>query len=185
MYGVFTTSIFRYPRVLLFFVLTSCAQDDTGRPADLLAGKPFPDANTLINLDSQSVTLRPDEGKLKIINVWATWCGPCRRELPSLEKLHDALDADRFSVVGLSVDENVQAVREYLATKGVTYENVLDPKGEWVIGEKLVQTFPTTWIVGRNGRVLAEIPGERVWHTTETVHALESAWRDGEPFLLE
>lgn len=184
MYGVFATSFSRYPLVLVVVVVASCARDEH-LPSGLLVGKPFPDAGFLINLDSQSVKLRPDERKLKIINVWATWCGPCRRELPSLEKLHDALDADRFSVVGLSVDENVQAVREYLATKGVTYENVIDPKGSWVIGEELVQTFPTTWIIGRDGMVLAEVQGERVWHTTQTVQALELAWRDGEPFLLE
>jgi thiol-disulfide isomerase/thioredoxin len=136
-------------------------------------------------LEGSPVTSLGVANRVVVLNIWATWCGPCRRELPSLEKLTDALDEERFVVVGLSIDEDPRQVAEYLASKGVTYSNLIDGGGRWVNKYQLAATYPSTFIIGRDGTVLAQISGERAWHTARTVAALERAWQDGQPVLLE
>lgn len=161
--------------------LGACSKTES--PA--LVGSKLPAPQGLQTLAGAPAQSFDDAGRVVVLNIWATWCPPCRRELPSLEKLHDALNDDRFSVVGLSIDDDPRQVGEYLANKGVSYLNLIDRGGEWVKQLGWVQTYPATVIVGRDGTILAVALGERTWHTSQTVALLEQAWRDGQPILLE
>lgn len=150
-----------------------------------LVGSKMPAPQGLQTLAGAPAQTFDDAGRVVVLNIWATWCPPCRRELPSLEKLHDALNNSRFAVVGLSIDDDPRQVGEYLANKGVSYPNLIDRGGEWVKQLGWIQTYPATVVVGRDGTILAVALGERTWHTAQTVALLEQAWRDGQPILLE
>lgn len=134
---------------------------------------------TLTDLQGTPARLAPQSGYLTVVNVWATWCAPCRRELPSLEKLSKLLDPQRFRVLGVSIDEDPHLVREYLRDKGVTFAGLIDPKAQQLTGQLELPTYPATFILDEHGEIIARIFGERVWHTQDTVHRLERS-RAGE-----
>lgn len=128
---------------------------------------------TLADLQGKPTRLAPEPGYLTVVNVWATWCAPCRRELPSLEKLSKLLDPQHFRVVGVSIDDDPHLVREYLRDKGVTFAELIDPQARQLGGQLDLPTYPATFIVNDKGEIVARVFGERVWHTQDTVQRLE------------
>lgn len=156
-----------------------------GRPPvteHLITGKPFPDI-TLTHLNGATRHFDAYRGKLVIFNVWATWCGPCRRELPSLQHLHQALDPKRFAVVAMSVDTDEVQVREYLLDQGLTLPAYIDKGGAIADGVFGVRVYPDTFVIGPDGRLLAQYAGGRDWDTPRVVAALKAA-RAGKPFSI-
>ncbi len=119
-------------------------------------------------------TLRIDalRGKVVILNVWATWCPPCRMEMPSLERLYRRLGPRGLEVVAISVDElpgqlgGVEAVRPGVSTfinnMGVTFPVLLDPRGriEDMFG---ITGLPTTLVIDRRGMIRDKVIGGRAW----------------------
>lgn len=105
------------------------------------------------NLDGSEFDLQAKKGTVLLVNLWATWCGPCRYEIPELEKLHAKYSKQGFSVVGISVDENPQAVTEFLNARPIQYPIVLDPEGK-MAGLLNVSVLPTSVIVDRSGRMI-------------------------------
>ncbi len=137
----------------------------------LTIGDPFPDLD-MTTLEGKPISFNSLQDEVVLLNVWATWCPPCRRELPSLEKLEQILKEQPFSVVGLSIDEDVDLVLEYLSDQGVTYNNYVDLSGKEA-NEKLgIVAYPHTFLIGKNGRLVARYAGERVWHTRSMVNQL-------------
>lgn len=117
------------------------------------------------DLHGKNATLPLATGKVLILNVWATWCGPCRHEMPSLERLAQTLDHNRFSVVGLSVDTDDHVVREFLIEREVGFTNYMDPEMAIANGIFGVRAFPSTLVFGPDGRLLEVIEGWREWDT--------------------
>lgn len=137
----------------------------------LTIGDPFPDLS-MTTLKGESVSFNSLQGQVVLLNVWATWCPPCRRELPSLEKLEQILKEQPFSVVGLSIDDDVDLVLEYLSDQGVTYNNYVDLGGQET-NEKLgIVAYPHTFLIGKNGRLVERYAGERTWHMRSMVNQL-------------
>lgn len=149
---------------------------------NLVTGKAFPDI-TLTRLDGGKVPFSHYQGKLVVLNVWATWCGPCRHELPSLERLHKRLDPGRFAVIGLSVDSDDYVVQEYLRDKGITLTSYVD-EGRRITNQIFgVRVYPDTFVIGPHGRLLGQFAGGREWDSAKVVAALRAA-RDGGPLAL-
>lgn len=104
-------------------------------------------------LDGSKFDLAGRRGKVVLLNVWATWCGPCRYEIPELQAIHDRYAPKGFEVVGVSVDEGaVDAVREFVQQHKMTYPIVFDPEQKVT---NLLQTsvLPTTVLLDRNGKI--------------------------------
>ena len=106
-------------------------------------------------LDGTSYVVGEQKGKALLLNVWATWCGPCRYEIPELKKLQAELGPKGLEVVGIAVDEgpsNEQDVRSFVAEKAIEYPIVLDPEGRILL---LLEssTVPTTVLLDKNGQV--------------------------------
>ncbi|MCR9161839.1 MAG: TlpA family protein disulfide reductase [Nannocystaceae bacterium] len=101
--------------------------------------------------DGKDVSLADYEGKVVLVNVWASWCGPCKKELPELQKMHHAY-GDDFAVLGVSIDKarNHQAVRGLMRQFGIDYPVVLDTDGLSVQAFG-VQGYPTSVLIDRNG----------------------------------
>jgi len=133
----------------------------------------------LLRLDGTHETMARYAGKVLVLNVWATWCAPCRREIPDLERLSRRLDPRRFAVVGVSVDDDPDFVGEYLRDVGATYENYIDGDRTVTRGRLGVVALPETLIFGPDGRVAFRHVGVRDWDDDATVARLETVAADG------
>jgi thiol-disulfide isomerase/thioredoxin len=125
-----------------------------------------PERLGLASIDGRdAVASRP--ARLRVINVWATWCAPCRAELPSLQRLADATGGSGIDVLGISVDRDADFVREYLRDVRVRYPNLIDPEqrvAQPVLG---ATALPYTVLVDSDGRVLRRIVGVHEWDAPE------------------
>jgi len=126
----------------------------------------------LETLDGAPTTLARHRGKVIVLNVWATWCGPCRVELPSLERLSAALAPDDFVVIGVSMDKERFLTAEYLRELGVDFTSYWDETGR-LTGELLgARAIPLTLVLSPTGQVIATHEGARDWSRPDVVAAI-------------
>lgn len=121
-------------------------------------GAPAP-AYTLVTLDGDTIRSTDLAGKVVVVNFWASWCIPCRLEMPSLEKLHERHAGDDVAVLGFDTDVGNEAgVRAFLAKHGVTY-----PVGRATAAQRAafggIPGIPTTFVVDRSGVVRHKVVG--------------------------
>lgn len=155
-------------------LLTACDQHEPlSSSLPLGVGGSFPDLE-LVSLDGDEVHLSDFKGQLVVLNVWATWCPPCRKELPSLESLGKLLENDKFEVLGLSIDEDALLVREYLTDKNINLPVYFISEGELDYSALGINVFPYTFVITPDGRLAERHPGEKVWNSAEVVHNLHA-----------
>ncbi len=123
-----------------------------------LRGKPAP-AFTLKTVDGKTVSLSDYKGKAVLVNFWATWCGPCKLEMPWLIDLQKKYAAQGFTVLGISDDDGApKNVADFAAKMGVDYpvlmgnDKVSDSYGG-------IAYLPTSYYIGRDGKVVLEVGG--------------------------
>lgn len=106
-------------------------------------------------VDGEPFDLATLRGQVALVNVWATWCAPCREELPELERLHQIHGGRGFSVIGVSIDRRnaIRAVRQMAADFALTYPIVFDPESE-AIADWQVVGYPTSFLVDRRGTIV-------------------------------
>ncbi len=114
-------------------------------------GQSAPDF-TLKSAAGQNLRLRDLRGEVVLINFWATWCGPCRQEMPELNKLHAQFHNAGFTLLGVNIDDDPGAARELARKLGVSFPVLLDTDKR-VSRLYDVDTMPATLIVDRNGKV--------------------------------
>jgi len=118
-------------------------------------GEPAPPFSLAGPAPGTSVALADHAGKAILLNFWATWCVPCRHEMPFLQALHDAhAVAGDLAVIAVDVDETAEVVAPYLAELGLTFPVGLDVDGR-VADQYRIGTYPTTYLIGRDGRVMS------------------------------
>lgn len=110
--------------------------------------------------------------RVVLVNFWATWCIPCRKEMPSLERLNQRLGSKGLVIMGVSVDEKESDAREYMAALGLTFRSVHDSDKSV---EKLFQVegLPTTFIIDKSGKIVEKVLGGRVWDDSARLRQLE------------
>ena len=171
----------------MFFVglvlqgLSSCSEQ-TRDPAE--QGSDFP-LQSLESLPLLGAT-RPNLGnKILLINFWATWCAPCREEMPYLQRLSEELDPDRFAVIGVSVDDDANLVREFLLQYRIRFPNYLDADKNLASDQLGLGSYPQTFIVSPDGtitrRIDKAIPGD--WNIFENAKGSDSEARSGKPVV--
>jgi peroxiredoxin len=109
---------------------------------------------TLADLDGKPWTLKDQRGKVVLLNFWATWCPPCRKEMPDLEELYQQFKGQGLLILSIS-DEDVIKVRPFIAQQKVTYPILLDP-GRKVNELFQIQGIPKTFVYDRNGKLVAQ-----------------------------
>ncbi|CAH2213098.1 TlpA family protein disulfide reductase [Tepidibacter aestuarii] len=122
---------------------------------ELAVGKIAP-SFTLKDLNGEEVSLSDYEGKIVLINFWATWCGYCDKEMPDLQKLHK--ENEDLVVLGVDVRESKEKVKSYIDKGNYDFPVLLDEKGETSI-TYLVSAFPTSYFVDKNGILLGAVQG--------------------------
>jgi thiol-disulfide isomerase/thioredoxin len=128
---------------------------------------------TLQNLDGEERSLSSFEGKVVFLNFWATWCGPCVQEMPSMQTLHDELSGDGLEIVAVNLQEGPDTVQAFVDRFGYTYPILLDRRGE--VGMTYsVRGIPSTFIVAPDGRLLGMKVGYRLWDEPEVIDAFRT-----------
>ncbi|HEX6059112.1 MAG TPA: TlpA disulfide reductase family protein [Gemmatimonadaceae bacterium] len=113
----------------------------------------------LTTLDGAAVSMDSLRGKVVLLNFWATWCPPCRIEMPGFQDVYDAHRDDGFVVLGVSTDATGRGpVRDFLRERGITYP-VAMASGEIVRSYGGARVLPTSFLIDREGRVRHEVRG--------------------------
>jgi DsbE subfamily thiol:disulfide oxidoreductase len=112
-------------------------------------------------------------GRVVFLNFWATWCPPCRAEMPSMERLHRLLRERGLEIVAVDLQESKEAVRKFVKDNAITFTVLLDATGA-VGGAWGVQSIPTTYLIDRKGTILARSVGGREWDSTDMVALFEA-----------
>jgi thiol-disulfide isomerase/thioredoxin len=175
---------------LLLFILATgghAAEDKPAEPERVRLGEfipaspPLPaPAVSFIDLSGNTVSLSEFTGKIVLVNLWATWCEPCLREMPSLERLQLRL-GEKITVVAVSEDrgggKTVEPFIDKLELKSI--KTYLDPKSTAERAFK-VQGLPTTFLIDRKGRVLGRVEGAAEWDSPELLDILKPFLGDEE-----
>jgi thiol-disulfide isomerase/thioredoxin len=140
--------------------------------------KPSPEALpafTFQDKDGKALTIADFKGKTVLLNLWATWCAPCRHEMPALDRLQAAMGSDTFEVVALSLDKDgADKARKFLGEIKVSHLNFyIDPTGKEGFNLKPVG-LPTTLLIDAEGREIGRLAGPAEWDS-EAAKALISA----------
>jgi peroxiredoxin len=133
------------------------------------SGYPAPDF-LLPDLAGRQYRLSDFRGKVVFLNVWATWCPPCRDEMPSMEKLHRSLAGKEFVMLAVSEDaQGREAVEPFVRQLGLTFPILLDPDG-FIPKRYGITGYPETFIIDRSGRIIQHLIGPEDWASNQAVH---------------
>lgn len=155
--------------VAALLAVFGCAKAKDEAPVE---GKHAPDF-TLNDLSGRPVRLSSLKGKVVLVNFWATWCPPCREEIPSMMRLNQAMQGKPFELLAISVDEGgKEAVASFFAKSGYNLPALLDTDTQV---SKLYGTtgVPETFVVSKNGVILKKVVGGLEWSSPEVIAALE------------
>ena len=134
--------------------------------------KPVPEL-MFVQEDGSPLTLEVFRGKVVLLNIWATWCAPCRREMPTLDRLQDNLGGPDFVVVALSIDrEGVAVVKKFYDEIAIKNLKIyVDSTGKATRTLKVIG-LPTTLLIDGEGREIGRLIGPAEWDTPEMVSFL-------------
>jgi peroxiredoxin len=163
--------------LLVMFLLAACSskkQAEAGKPADSGASTgtvsakhsaPMAPAFALENAEGKSVALADFKGKVIILNFWATWCGPCRHEIPDFIELQKEYGSKGLQIIGVSVDQDGwKVVKPFIAQNGLNYPVLLYTEAVYNAYQQLVSTeeqgaIPCTFIIGKDGVIVKHLVG--------------------------
>ena len=167
-------NIFWIVVLLTVFLLVGCDNSTSEQPLTQVN----PESNlaadfTLTNMQGEQVSLSQYRGKVVVVNFWATWCPPCREEMPSMERLYRNYKDKGLVMLAINVDENgKQAVAQFLKRTPHSFPILLDSDNaaQQAYG---VFRFPESFIIDRNGIVVKRIIGGRDWLSGSTFELIK------------
>ena len=157
---------------LILFALPGCSRKQ--QPA--LQGNPAPDFE-LKDLAGTTVKLSDLRGKVVVLNFWATWCPPCREEIPSMMRLNKAMEGKDFRMLAVSIDEGgKEAVAGFFGKSGFNLPALLDT--DQSVGKRYGLTgVPETFVIDKKGVILKKIVGAMDWFDPAVIGYLENAMK--------
>src|SRR5574340_450037 len=140
--------------------------------------RPAP-ALKLQDIDGSLHDLAQFKGKVVLINFWATWCPPCRREMPSMERLLQTLAGEAFTVLAVDVGEDAETIQAFTSQLDAapTFPILLDPRSHAMQAWQ-VAGLPTTFLVDKRGRIVASAIGGREFDHPELVRAIRELLKE-------
>ena len=128
---------------------------------------------TLYDIKGKKVTLSSFKGKAVFLNFFATWCPPCREEMPTIQKLYDKLKMKGFALITVSVDNNgKEAVIPFIQKNGYSFPVLLD-EDHSASNKYDVSGIPNTYFIDKKGNIVDHSVGSRDWSTNDTIKALK------------
>ncbi len=167
---------------ILFFVLLSFAVPAQSggwfekRVAPANVGEQAPEFS-LPDIEGEEVELSRFRGKFVLLGFWASWCPPCREEMPSLEKFHRKFTGDKLALLTVNVGEPPSEVRAFVSSNSLTFPVLLDPSGKV---QKLygAYQFPVFFLIDPQGRIVTRYLGLRNWTSPEVRRELNERMRN-------
>ena len=128
---------------------------------------------TLPSVTGEKITLSSLKGKIVLLNFWATWCPPCRIEMPSMQRLYDELKDEGFELIAVNLQEPEETVKRFLLENGYDFPVLLDTRGG--VGALYgVRSIPQTFLIDAEGFAVAGLTGAREWDSEDLYSALRS-----------
>jgi peroxiredoxin len=126
----------------------------------------------LKDIEGRQVNLSDFRGKIVFLNFWTTWCPACRIEMPSMEKLHQKFKYKDFAMVTINLQETASQVKEFFKVHKLTFTALLDSTGD--VGTAFgIYQIPTTFILDKEGRIIAKAVGPREWDSKNAIALFE------------
>ncbi len=169
-------SVGRRPRRRLAAVVVLCVLP-MGTPGPASAGDPLFQAMALAHVGGeapapdfalptpegkQPVSLAELRGRVVLLNFWATWCPPCREEMPSMERAHKEFGGQGLAILAVNIQESPKQVARFMRDFRLSFPALLDADGK-VSQRYQVRGLPTTYLIDRTGRVVGQAVGARDW----------------------
>ena len=152
--------------VLLILLLRSERDSTVTSTTQIRGGFPAPDF-TFPDLKGQQISLSGHRGKVVLVNIWATWCPPCRQEMPSMQKLYERFQGEDFEILAVSIDSiGREAVAPFMQSLSLTFPALLDPKEDIRTLYKITGV-PESFIIDKGGIVVEKIIGPIDWATPQ------------------
>ncbi len=127
----------------------------------------FPDVN------GKLVSLSQYRGKIVFLNIWATWCGPCRIEMPAMEKLYNKFKRKDLVILAVSIDSQGESVvKPFIKELGITFPILLSVDGS-IQNTYRVNALPSSFIINKSGLIVAQVIGARDWFGPKTIETFE------------
>lgn len=176
----FAVQINALRRILITFVIVSglllnakvswAANEEVFSP---VSGNSVAPKLKLLDMDGKSVDLEQLKGKVVLVNFWATWCPPCRREMPSLQRLWKKLGASKLQIVAVNVGEDADTVLGFMGTldESPTFPIVFD-KDSATLRAWPVRGLPTTFLIDKKGRIAYRAIGGRHFDSPENIRLI-------------
>jgi len=142
-----------------------------GSMMDPIDGAPKAGAFNLEAINGKSVSLADYKGKFVLLNFWATWCAPCRKEMPAMSNLHNEFGGESLEVIGVHVGPSLAGVKKFLEAVPVSFTILMDK--DMSLASWGVQGLPTTYLINPEGKLVYEAVGEREWDSPEMVKFLK------------
>ena len=136
--------------------------------------KPAPDFE-LKDIHGKPISLKQFKGKPVLLNFWATWCGACKEEMPSMQRLHDAAkDNGGFHVIAISIDRfNFKKVNKYAENLNLKFPVLLDPDRE-TRKAYFIRGLPTSYLIDSEGNLRGFVSGARNWDSPASLELMKS-----------
>jgi thiol-disulfide isomerase/thioredoxin len=153
----------------IFLITLTACQSDKSTPQPTKQAPDF----SLTSLSGQTVRLSEMRGKVVLLNFWATWCPPCREEVPSLARLANAMSNSEFQMITVAIDkEGRKAVDEFFRHAGVQLPTLIDSTG--VVGKSYgITGVPETFIIDKQGLINKKVIGPIDWSQPDTIKYLQ------------
>ncbi len=163
-----------YKYILLFIVVLFSTQYVYAEQGLTLLPKKIRAKNfTLKDMDGTQHSLKDYQGKPVIINFWATWCPPCRRELPSMNKGWQKIKTSGIAMIAINVGEDADTIFNFMADYPIDFQVLLDTSGD-IINEWPVLGLPTTFVLDKNGYIIYRAIGGRDWSSDILLNKVKS-----------
>ena len=149
------------------FLLVACGP----APNVATVGKPAPDF-TLVDRQGKTWTLSELKGQVVFVNFWATWCAPCRQEMPSMQELHEQLPKDKFKMLAILNKDEPALADSFAAKLGLTIP-ILDDQANTVGVKYGLTGVPETFIINKKGIVVRKFLGPAQWTSPRYIQMLQ------------
>jgi len=123
---------------------------------------------SLPDLGGKVVKLSDYKGRVVMLNFWASWCPPCREEMPAMQKLHQLMAKEPFAIVAVNIERGgSEKIRDFIGKNRLTFKVLLN--GDELASRLSIRSIPTTYLIDKKGEVVTKIIGARDWADAENL----------------